>query len=100
MRHDILTLEGVNINNIIEKFINYFNPSGKFTNKNGTINVFIFEKYYFRAESILTSIVIFEQENQKNLIIHLVVSGGRSSIFSGNAKKSLLKKLRQFFLEQ
>ncbi|MFX0041996.1 MAG: hypothetical protein ACFE8L_03700 [Candidatus Hodarchaeota archaeon] len=99
MRRDVLTLEGVNINNIIKKFVNYFNPSGKFTDKTGTINVFIIEKYYFRAESILTSMVIFEQKNQNTLIIHLVVSGGGLSIFSGNAKKSLLKKLKKFFLE-
>ncbi len=40
MRSDVLTLEGVKINNTIERFINYFQPSGKFTDATGTIHVF------------------------------------------------------------
>ena len=99
MRCDVLTLEGVNINNTIKRFIDYFHPSGKFTDKTGTIHVFIIEQYYFRAESILTSTLIFEQKDQSTLIIHMVVAGGGTSLLSGNAKKSMLKKLKKFFLE-
>ncbi len=99
MRSDVLTLESVKINNTIERFINYFQPSGKFTDATGTIHVFIIEKYYFRAGSTIASTVIFEQKDQSTLVIHMVVAGGGATIFSGNAKKSMLKKLRNFLLE-
>ncbi len=100
MRNDILTLEDVDVNDVIESFVNYFHPSGKFTDITGNIHVFIIEQYYFRAGSTIASTVIFEQKDQSTLVIHMAVAGGRGgAIFSGNAKKSMLKKLRTFLLE-
>lgn len=101
MRHEILTLENVDIDNIIQNFVNYYHPLGRFTDITGSINVFVFEEYYFRIESNLAVTIIFEQKGNNTLVIHAIVAGGSHGVFgfSWGAEKSMLNKLKKFFLE-
>jgi hypothetical protein len=100
MRHEILTLENVDIDNVIKNFINYFHPLGRFTDITGSINVFVFEEYYFRIESNLAVTIIFEHKDYNTLAIHAIVAGGSHGVFgfSWGAEKSMLNKIRKFFL--
>jgi hypothetical protein len=101
MEHDVFSLEGVNINDTIDSFVRFFQPEGKYEHATGSIKIYIIEEYYFRIESNLAAIVIFEKENKSTLIVHIIIAGGKSGIMgvSWGAEKSMLKKIKNFFIE-
>ncbi len=100
MEHDILTLEGVKIDHVIEDFIDKFQPSGKLIVANGIIHIYIMEDFYFRIGSEVATTVIFEQKEPNLLVVHIAVAGGRDMLgVSLRSQKSMLKKLRNFFVK-
>lgn len=99
MKQESFTLEGIDPEALISKFVIYFRPVFSYINFNGTTRVFIIEEFYFRVSSNLSAIVIFDFKNENNCLINMIASGGATGLLQikWGSEKSMLKKLRNFF---
>lgn len=100
MRQEVLTLKGVNANNVIERFCDLFQPVGRYIVGNNNIHVCVIEKYYYRISADVAAMVLFEHKKQNQLVVHIAIAGG-SDMFgvSLGAQNSMLKKIIKFFDE-
>ena len=101
MIQESLTLEGIDPEELISGFKAKFSPDFSYTNFNGSTIVFIIEEYSFRISSNLSAIIIFDFMNEKNCLINMIASGGGTGLLelSWGSEKSMLKKLRRFFVQ-
>jgi hypothetical protein len=99
MEQESFTLEGIEPEVLISKFLGNFTPAFSFINFNETTRVFIIERFYFRVSSNLSAIVIFDFKNENNCLINMIASGGATGLFQikWGSEKSMLKELRNFF---
>lgn len=99
MKQESFTLEGIDPEVLISKFLSKFQISFSFINFNGTTRVFIIERYYFRVSSNLSATVIFDFKDENNCLINIIASGGGTGILQikWGSEKSMLKELRNFF---
>ena len=100
MKQDILTLKFVNINDVIDKFVQTFQPMSKLVVANGFIHLYIIENFYFRTGSEVAATILLELKDQRLLVVHITIAGGRDMLgISLGAQNSMLKKLRNFFVK-
>jgi len=102
MIQESITLEGIDPEELISEFKAKFFPDFSFTNSNGSTRVFIIEEYYLRAGNFLSANIIIDFLNEKKFIITIIASGGGAGLLEliWNSEKSMLKKLRKFFLNK
>ena len=98
MKKEILTVKGINIDQVIEEFCLYFNPYAKMVFSNESVRVVVVERYFFRIKNDVAATVIFELRGQDIMNVHIVVAGGSDLMgFTFGVYKSMIKKIRKFF---
>jgi len=102
MKLDEVIVEGKNLETLMARFKKEFTPSFEYQSKSGDTKVFILEEYYFRQDSDLAIIVIFDFENSEKCRVSMAVAGGKTGLLRLDllgAEKSMLYKIGRFFLE-
>ena len=101
MINEAFTLKNVEIESVVEKFKSTIKPDAV---KNCSIHghsvyVFVLEEYFFRIESNLAAVVIFEQKDGINVEITIAVAGGGHGILeiTWGAEDRMLRDLVKFF---
>ena len=98
MKKEILTVKGINIDQVIEEFCLYFSPYANIVFSNETVRVVVVEMYFFRIKNDVAATVIFELRSQDIMDVHIVVAGGSDMMgFTFGVYKSMIKKIRKFF---
>jgi hypothetical protein len=98
MKKEILTVNGINSNQLIEDFCLYFSPYAKVVFSNESVRVVVVEMFFFRIKNDVAATVIFELRGQDIFDVHIVVAGGSDMMgFTFGVYKSTLKKIKKFF---
>ncbi|NVM43997.1 MAG: hypothetical protein HWN79_03680 [Candidatus Lokiarchaeota archaeon] len=93
-----LSIEGINANQVIERFCYEFQPDAKFIIAKGDVHVYIIERFFLRSSSDISATILFELKNTNHLGVHITIAGGGNMYgITFGAQNSLLKKLRKFF---
>ncbi|MFX1238985.1 MAG: DUF6054 family protein [Promethearchaeota archaeon] len=96
-----IRLENDNMELFFCEFSEAFNPNFMHESKNGSIRTYIFEWYYVRISSYLSTTVIFEMVDSNKYIINIIVSGGAQGHLglTWGSERNMMKKLIEFFSE-
>ena len=98
MKKEILTVKGINTDQVIEEFCLYFSPYAKMVFSNESVRVVVVEMFFFRIKNDVAETVIFELGGQDIMNVHIVVAGGGDLMgFTFGVYKSMIKKIRKFF---
>jgi hypothetical protein len=98
MKKEILTVKGINPDQLIEDFFLYFNPYAEMVFSNESVRVVVVEMYFFRIKNDVAATVIFELRGQDIIDVHIIVAGGSDLMgFTFGIYKSMLKKIQKFF---
>ncbi|MBD3197543.1 MAG: hypothetical protein GF317_20990 [Candidatus Lokiarchaeota archaeon] len=99
MEQDIITITNKSMDDIISRFESQFKPSEEYSNIFDTTKIFVVEKYYFRIESNLAATVIFDEINENEVKVIVIVAGGKqgSLDLSWGSEKSMLKNIMDYF---
>lgn len=98
MKKEILTVKGINTDQVIEDFCLYFSPDAKIVFSNESVRVVVVESFFFRIKNDVAATVIFELRGQDIIDVHIVVAGGGDMMgFTFGVYKSMLKKIVNYF---
>lgn len=94
MKQEVLTLRGVNANQLVNNFYHSFRPKSIITKRN--FHVYVLEKYYYRTSSEVAATIIFELIDQNFLKVHIIIAGGSDMFgFTLGAQNSMLKRIKK-----
>ncbi|NHJ22633.1 MAG: hypothetical protein EAX91_16925 [Candidatus Lokiarchaeota archaeon] len=98
MKKEILTIKGINTDQVIEDFCNYFGSYAKKVFSNESVRVIVVEMFFFRIKNDVAATVIFELRGQDIMDVHIIVAGGSDMMgFTFGVYKSMIKKIHKFF---